>query len=80
MLSSYHSNLENFLHWVSEKPNDIFLKQPIGPSYIDFSYQESGAIVKKIANFLKNNLKDGPKHIGILSKTIEQTTHGFTLN
>lgn len=68
MLSSYHSNLENFLYWVSEKPNDIFLKQPIGPSYIDFSYQESGVIVKKIANFLKNNLKDGPKHIGILSK------------
>jgi long-subunit acyl-CoA synthetase (AMP-forming) len=68
MLSSYHSNLENFLHWVSEKPNDIFLKQPIGSEYLDFSYQESGEIVKKIANFLKNNLKDGPKHIGILSK------------
>jgi long-subunit acyl-CoA synthetase (AMP-forming) len=68
MLSSYQSNLENFLHWVSEKPTDIFLKQPIGAEYIDFSYQNSGEIVKKIANFLKNNLKDGPKHIGILSK------------
>lgn len=68
MLSSYQSNLENFLHWVSEKPNDIFLKQPIGSEYIDFTYQASGEIVKKIANFLKNNLKDGPKHIGILSK------------
>lgn len=69
MIQTYQSNLANFLHWSNHTPLNIFLKQPIGQNYIDYSYQESAIQVKKIAAFFQQNLlEDKPKHIGILSK------------
>ncbi|MFM6947958.1 MAG: AMP-binding protein [Aquirufa sp.] len=68
MILEYKSQLENFLHWSKATPNSIYLKQPIGDTFIDFSFIESEDQVKKIAHFLQSKLKDGPKHVGILSK------------
>jgi long-chain acyl-CoA synthetase len=68
MIREYKSQLDNFLFWSEKTPNNIYLKQPIGNKYIDFSYQESENQIRKIGQFLQNNLIPGPKHIGILSK------------
>lgn len=69
MLNTYQNNLSNFLHWAKDTPSNIFLKQPYGDHYTDFTYQESANQVKKIASFFKETLEDSkPKHIGILSK------------
>ena len=68
MISHYQSNLENFLHWAQQQPNRIYLRQPIGDQYIDYSYSAAASEVKRIAQFIQNNLKDGLKNVGILSK------------
>lgn len=69
MLKTYQSNLSNFLHWAEYAPSSVFLKQPYGNHYTDFTYQESVNQVKKIASFFREALEvSKPKHIGILSK------------
>jgi long-subunit acyl-CoA synthetase (AMP-forming) len=68
MISHYQSNLENFLHWAKHTPDRLYLKQPIGDQYIDYSFSAASVEVKKIAQFIQNKLKKGSKNVGILSK------------
>ncbi len=68
MITHYQSNLENFLHWAKQQPNRLYLRQPIGDQYIDYSYSDAASEVKRIAQFIQNNLKEGQKNVGILSK------------
>jgi long-subunit acyl-CoA synthetase (AMP-forming) len=68
MISTYQSNLENFYYWAQKKPSDIFLKQPVGNDFIDFTYQDSENQVNKLAAYLQDKVQSGPKHVGILSK------------
>jgi long-subunit acyl-CoA synthetase (AMP-forming) len=68
MISTYQSNLENFYYWAQKQPNEIFLKQPLGDDYIDFTYQEAENHVNKLAAFLQEKIQLGPKHVGIMSK------------
>jgi long-subunit acyl-CoA synthetase (AMP-forming) len=68
MITEYKSQLDNFLHWAKKTPESIYLKQPYGNKFKDYSYAESEAQIKKIASFIQKKLKQGPKHVGILSK------------
>lgn len=68
MISHYQSNLENFLHWANKTPHHLYLRQPLGNQYIDYSFSAAAREVKKIAHFLRENLKKGSKNVGILSK------------
>ncbi len=69
MIKTYQSNLQNFIHWAENTPNNIFLKQPFAGKYTDYSYQVSLRIVEKIGTYLKQQInKEKPLHIGILSK------------
>ena len=69
MLKTYQSNLSNFLHWAEFTPSNVFLKQPYGDQYTDYSYEDSAIQVKKIAGYFMNTLDaEKPRHIGILSK------------
>lgn len=68
MISHYQSNLENFLHWAQHTPHQLYLRQPTGDQYIDYSYASASLEVKKIAHFIQNTLKEGSKNVGILSK------------
>jgi len=68
MISHYQSNLENFLHWANNTPNKLYLRQPVGNQYIDYTYADAAKEVKKVAQFIQGNLKKGPKNVGILSK------------
>jgi long-subunit acyl-CoA synthetase (AMP-forming) len=68
MISTYQSNLGNFYYWAQKQANEIFLKQPVGINYIDFTYKEAENQVNKLAAFLQEKVQSGPKHVGILSK------------
>jgi long-subunit acyl-CoA synthetase (AMP-forming) len=69
VIQTYKSNLANFLHWAEHTPSNVFLKQPYGNQYTDYSYEESAIQVKKVASYFKKTLvADKPQHIGILSK------------
>lgn len=68
MITHYQSNLENFLHWATHTPTNLYLRQPHGDDFTDYTYGNAAKEVKKIAQFLQDKLHEGPKHIGILSK------------
>jgi long-subunit acyl-CoA synthetase (AMP-forming) len=68
MISHYQSNLENFLHWAKHTPNSLYLRQPIGGQYIDYSFSAASVEVKKIAQFIQDKLQKGSKNVGVLSK------------
>lgn len=68
MISHYQSNLENFLHWAQHTPQRLYLRQPQGNQFIDYSYADAAVEVKKVAQFIQGNLKKGAKNVGILSK------------
>lgn len=68
MISHYQSNLENFLHWANNTPNKLYLRQPLGNQYIDYTYAAAASEVKKVARYIKENCKTGSKNVGILSK------------
>lgn len=68
MISHYQSNLENFLHWAQHTPEHLYLRQPIGDQFIDYSYATAAVEVKKVAHYIQNTLKEGSKNVGILSK------------
>ena len=68
MIPHYQSHLENFLHWAQQTPNKLYLKQPIGDQYIDYSYAAAATEVKRIAQFISNHLTGTEKNVGILSK------------
>ncbi len=69
MIETYQSNLENFIHWATNTPENIYLKQPVAGIYTDYSYQESLRIVEHIGSYLNQQLnREIPQHIGILAK------------
>lgn len=59
--------LAAFLHWESTTPDRPFLRQPVDGVWLEFSYRETGRMVKRLASFLKRRLP-GKSNIAILSK------------
>lgn len=60
--------VENFYYWEAQTPNNVFLKQPQGSTFRDFTFAESGKQARKIASaILAMNLPPN-SHIGIVSK------------
>ncbi|MEE2953942.1 MAG: AMP-binding protein [Bacteroidota bacterium] len=64
----YLSPLEMFYKWEREKPEDIYLSQPIDGVWHNWTWEEVGIEVRKMASYIKSlNLPVNSK-IGILSK------------
>jgi long-chain acyl-CoA synthetase len=66
--STDKSIFDYFYHWEAETPDNLFLRQPFGEAFKDFTWKETGIQTRKIAAYLKNlNLK--PKsNVAIVSK------------
>ena len=64
----YFSPLEMMYKWESEKPDQVYLSQPIDNEWYNWTYKETMNEVRKMASYIKNlNLSEGSK-IAILSK------------
>lgn len=62
------SILEYFYHWEKTTPKSIFLKQPFGDDFLDFSWEKTGQQIRKISTFI-NSLGLPPKsNIALISK------------
>jgi long-chain acyl-CoA synthetase len=62
------SILEYFYHWEKTTPQNIFLKQPFGDDFLDFSWEKTGQQIRKISTFI-NSLDLPPKsNIALISK------------
>jgi long-chain acyl-CoA synthetase len=66
--SNLKTPLDNFYHWEKNTPEAIYLRQPYGREWVNYSYREAGIISRKlVAAMRKLGLEKGDK-IGILSK------------
>ena len=64
----YLSPLEMLYKWEKEKPNEIFLSQPINGLWHNWTWQEFGDEVRKMATYLKQLNLPSESKIGLLSK------------
>lgn len=64
----FNSPLSAFLHWESQTPNRIFIKQPINGKLITYTFKEAKDEVCKIASKLKSYNLPERSHVAILSK------------
>ena len=65
---NYLSPLEMLYKWEQEKPNEIYLSQPIDGVWHNWTWAEVGQEVRKMAAYLKSlDLPENSK-IGLLSK------------
>jgi len=60
--------LNYFYEWEATKPNTVFLRQPSGSSWQQFTWAEVGKMARKMANFLKQQNFPPQSHIGLISK------------
>ena len=64
----YLSPLEMLYKWEQEKPNEIYLSQPINGVWHNWTWKEFGVEVRKMASYLQSlNLLKGSR-IALLSK------------
>ena len=65
---NYLSPLEMLYKWEQERPNEIYLSQPIDGVWHNWTWEEAGQEVRKMAAYLKSlDLPENSK-IGLLSK------------
>ncbi|NND51309.1 MAG: AMP-binding protein [Flavobacteriaceae bacterium] len=67
-MATFNSPLEAFLHWENTTPSKVFLKQPINGVFTDFSFEEAGQQVRRIASYLNDLNLPERSHIALLSK------------
>ncbi|MCC6726623.1 MAG: AMP-binding protein [Saprospiraceae bacterium] len=60
--------IQHFYHWEKTTPNEVFLRQPFGDSFKDFTWKETGQQARRLASYLRSlRLREG-SHIGLVSK------------
>ena len=65
---SYLSPLEMFYKWEQEKPNEIYLSQPVNRVWHHWTWREFGVEVRKMASYLKSLSLPKESKIALLSK------------
>ncbi|MBC8267039.1 MAG: AMP-binding protein [Flavobacteriales bacterium] len=65
---NYLSPLEMLYKWEQEKPNEIYLSQPINGVWHNWTWKEVGEEVRKMAAYIKNQNFPKDSKIALLSK------------
>lgn len=60
--------LEYFYHWEATKPDEVYMRQPFGDTFTDFTWKETGTQIRKIAAFLIDQNLPPKSNIGLVSK------------
>ena len=60
--------LEYFYHWEKNTPNQIYLRQPFGDTFRDFTWKETGRQVRSMAAYLQSLNLPPRSNIGLVSK------------
>ena len=53
-ITSEATPLDYFYHWEKTKPEDIYLRQPFGDTFKDFTWAEVGQQARKLATYLRS--------------------------
>ncbi|GAB2612401.1 AMP-binding protein [Emticicia sediminis] len=60
--------LEYFYHWEATTPDKIYLRQPFGDDFKDFTFKEAGRQTRSLAAYLKSLNLPPKSNIGLVSK------------
>ncbi|MEM1134777.1 MAG: AMP-binding protein [Bacteroidota bacterium] len=60
--------LSKFYHWEKNTPDNIYLRQPYGSTWKEYSWQACGIQARKMASVLQTMGYNGGANIGIISK------------
>lgn len=60
--------VESFYHWEQERPNAVYLRQPVGDGYIDYTWAEVGQQARRMATYLNSLGLPPGSNIGLISK------------
>jgi len=60
--------LHYFYEWETSKANEVFLRQPNGSTWQEFTWAAIGKMARQIANFLRQQNFPPQSHIGLISK------------
>lgn len=60
--------LDYFYQWETEKPNEVFLRQPYGASWTELTFKETGIQARKLASGLQTLGLEKGSHIALISK------------
>ncbi|AFK01821.1 AMP-dependent synthetase and ligase [Emticicia oligotrophica DSM 17448] len=60
--------LECFYHWEATTPDNIYLRQPFGDNFVDFTWKEAGRQARSLAAYLKSLNLPAKSSIGLVSK------------
>jgi long-chain acyl-CoA synthetase len=67
-ISAEKTFLEYFYHWESTKPDEVYMRQPFGDTFRDFTWKEAGQQMRTIAGYLKDQNLPPKSNIGLVSK------------
>ncbi|GAB4127444.1 MAG: AMP-binding protein [Raineya sp.] len=59
--------IEKFYHWEKTNPNKVFLRQPYGKTWKEYTFAEVGREARKMAAWIRSQY-DAKTHIGLVSK------------
>ncbi len=59
---------ENFYYWEQATPNKVFMKQPYGDTWKDYTFKEAGIEIRKMVSALKSLSLPPQSNIGMVSK------------
>ena len=68
MIKVLKTPVENFFHWETTTPENIYLSQPLGDKNKQYSFKEVGNQARRMASALKAMNFPPQSHIGIVSK------------
>ncbi len=65
---SFDSPLSAFLHWEQNHPDDVYLRQPLNGSIVEYSFKRTGDEVRRMASYLQSFDFTPKSHIALISK------------
>lgn len=60
--------IEHFYHWEKTTPDKVFLRQPFGDTFRDFTWREVGQQARRLASYLQSLGLPSGSHVGLVSK------------
>lgn len=60
--------VHHLYHWEKERPHQVYLRQPFGENYRDYTWKEVGDQVRRVAGYLRALNLPPQSNIGLVSK------------
>lgn len=67
-ITSTTTPVEYFYHWEKTTPDKVFLRQPFGNTWTDFTWHEAGQQARRLATYIRSLELPVNSHIGLISK------------